>query len=104
MLKYTLIISQSTRVRNTQNEKLRKKISDFNALRVLRCQTSEISSGCFASCSNLESIILPESLTSIAADAFQGCTNVVAHVDDSSYAKEYCELNSISFVVNEVEE
>ena len=42
MVKYNLIISQSTRVRNTQNEKLRKKISDFNALRVLRCQTSDI--------------------------------------------------------------
>ncbi len=47
--------------------------------------------------SGLQTIRLPESLTLIAEDAFEGLTDLTAFGVDGSYAQEYCEEHHIPF-------
>lgn len=50
----------------------------------------------FADCTNLKRINLPSSITEIEASAFENCPNLVAVVDEGSYAEAYCKNNGIS--------
>ena len=47
--------------------------------------------------SNLLEIELPNSLEYIASDAFSGCEELVAYVEEGSYAQGYCEQNGIDY-------
>ena len=58
----------------------------------------EIRSKAFAD-SGLQTIRLPESLTLIAEDAFEGLTDLTAFGVDGSYAQEYCEEHHIPFSI-----
>lgn len=59
-------------------------------------ETESIGSRAFAD-SGLKIIYLPENITYIADDAFEGCTNVVAIVSDDSYAQKWCSEHGISY-------
>lgn len=47
--------------------------------------------------SSLEQITLPRSLTSVADDAFEGCTDLVARVYKDSYALSYCQSHHVTY-------
>ena len=60
--------------------------------------TLEIRSRAFADSSAGE-IYLPQSLTIIADDAFDGCENAVLYVHKNSYAHQWCAWNGAEYVV-----
>lgn len=62
---------------------------------------ARIEASAFSGCSALETINFPENLEFIADDALNGCPNVVATVDEGSYALEWCIKNQIEYVVEE---
>lgn len=58
--------------------------------------TLEIGARAFAY-SSISRINLPSSLTTIAADAFEGCDGLIAVVDESSYAHNWCLENGVNY-------
>lgn len=67
----------------------------------VRCpdQLESIGSRAFANCRSLRSIYIPASVTFIADDAFENCTDLVIHGENGSYAKTYAkEHSNILFV------
>ena len=60
-----------------------------------------IESAAFKGCTALKEINLPESLTFIETNAFEDCPDVVATVDENSYALEWCIENHIEYIVEE---
>ena len=57
----------------------------------------EIGSRAFADCGSLAQIRLPESLTSIAGDAFEGCHGVVIYGKAGSAAESYATAHFMVF-------
>ena len=55
----------------------------------------------FAFCYTLKSLCVPAGVTSIGANAFAACSNLVVTVTENSPAHDYCEANSVSFVLAE---
>lgn len=53
-------------------------------------ETVKIANYAFAGCEQLQSITIPESVTSIATGAFWNCDNPCFHVVEGSYAEQYC--------------
>jgi hypothetical protein len=53
--------------------------------------------------SSVQTIMLPESLTAIAEDAFDGVANLTITGAEGSYAQTYCEAHGITFVVKPAE-
>ena len=51
----------------------------------------------FANCDSLLRIDIPATVTSIAADAFNGCANVTIYAPAGSYAESYAAENGIDF-------
>lgn len=64
--------------------------------------TEEIGESAFAY-SSLKSIVLPDSLTQIADNAFEGCDELVATVRPDSYALTYCIENDIDYLFSEAD-
>lgn len=61
-----------------------------------------IGSKAFAN-TGLTTVVLPDSLTSIAKDAFDGCpSGLTAHVVTGSYAETWCRSNNIRYAAAEV--
>ncbi len=56
---------------------------------------TEIQSGAFKNCTGLYFIELPDSVTEIADDAFEGCANVQFYCSDNSTAAAYAEAHGI---------
>lgn len=48
--------------------------------------------------SSLEYVKLPESLSFIADDAFNGCTDLILEVSKNSYAERWCRKNDMAYV------
>lgn len=59
-----------------------------------------IGSRAFANCNRLEQIEIPASVTSIAADAFEGTDGFVIYCPEGSYAEIFAEYNGITCIVN----
>ena len=53
----------------------------------------------FVRCTELLKITIPESVTEIADDAFEGCEELVIYCYTDSYAHEYAEAKGISYVL-----
>ncbi len=68
-------------------------ISSFNELRFFT-GISKFPNGAFQNCSNLESIEIPNSITSIGNDVFEGCTNLTSLLVDEDNpvfdSRNYC--------------
>ena len=59
--------------------------------------TKTIESGAFADCPNLISVMLPDTVTSIAANAFEGCPKLTLFVYPGSYQAYYAQSNGIPY-------
>ena len=59
----------------------------------------EIETRAFASCEDLLYVNIPDSVSSIASDAFDGCTSLTLVGGESSMAKEYAEAQGIGYVI-----
>jgi len=57
-----------------------------------------VGSKAFARCTGLVSINLPQSVTSIADDAFDGCGNVTIYCAEGSYAHSWCVSHGKDFI------
>ena len=77
--------------------------ADCSSLTEIQLPQSVVSieGAAFKGCTALKQINLPESLTFIETNAFEGCPDVVATVDENSYALEWCIKNHIEYVVEE---
>ena len=58
-----------------------------------------IASRAFADCRNLLKVTLPESVSSIAEDAFEGCRGFVIEAPSGSYALEYAKKHGYAYIV-----
>ncbi len=65
---------------------------------------TSIKSRAFAGNESLSSIYIPDSVTSLSNDIFKNSPNVKAYVTEDSAAYKYCEKNSISYEVIEENE
>lgn len=64
---------------------------------------SEIGSLTFMNCTNLEKVIVPESVTTIGSMPFYGCADgFKVYCYRGSFAQEYCETNSIDYVIIDI--
>lgn len=61
---------------------------------------SEIRGGAFRNCVNLIEVELPESVYSIASDAFEGCSNLFLIVSND-YCAEFAEAHGIPYIRNQ---
>ena len=52
----------------------------------------------FSDCWSLESITIPDSVTVIGGEAFFECDNLTLTVGRDSYASEYAQENSLTYV------
>lgn len=64
---------------------------------------TSINVGAFAGCTNLADIYIPNSVDSIAVDAFEGCEALTIHSVPGSAAHRYAVENSIPFVAEKPE-
>ena len=53
--------------------------------------------GAFNKCENLEKILIPDSVASIADDTFRDCDKLTIYGNDGMTSKEYAEANGINF-------
>ena len=53
----------------------------------------------FANCANLAFVYIPESVTSIAEDAFNGCVSLKIICAEGSYAQEYAQRHGITCII-----
>ena len=60
------------------------------------CET--IGARAFADSANLRTITIPASVTSIAADAFDGCTDLTIRTPKGSYASRYAAAHGFGCV------
>ena len=59
----------------------------------------QINNKAFAECENLTSVIIPSSVTTIAYDAFDGCSSLTTIYGTSgSYAQTFANNNSYTFI------
>ena len=56
-----------------------------------------IGGGAFSRCSSLESIDLPDSVTTIGDEAFDGCPSLTIRAPKGSFAEEYAKEKKIKF-------
>lgn len=71
----------------------------FQIKRVIIPSTvSIIGTKCFSSCSNLEYIEVPSSVTYIGKDVFEDSPKVVIYGQAGSYAEKYAKDNNIKFI------
>lgn len=56
-----------------------------------------IGAGAFKGCANLRQITIPDSVTYIAPDAFDGCVGLVIICKSDSYAQQYADENEIAW-------
>ena len=64
---------------------------------VLQNKVREIGEKAFMNCVNLRQIEIPNSVISIADDAFDGCTRLTIICSNGSYAQEYAVAHGISW-------
>ncbi len=69
--------------------------TNIDGISVRGNKLTEIQSGAFKSCTGLYFIELPDSVTTIADDAFEGCANVQFYCSDNSTAAAYAEAHGI---------
>ena len=67
----------------------------INGVSISGNKLTEIGSGAFKNCTELYFIELPNSVTTIAEDAFEGSPNVQFYCEDNSYAAEYADAHGI---------
>lgn len=60
---------------------------------------TEIGSEAMGSCSSLSSVYIPQSVKTIASDAFSGSDNVTIYCADGSYAEKFAEEHSLPVVI-----
>ncbi|MCD7773605.1 MAG: leucine-rich repeat protein, partial [Ruminococcus sp.] len=60
---------------------------------------TSIGDSAFANNTSLTSVTIPETVTSIAANAFEGCDNLVIYCYSGSYAEQYAIENDIEYVL-----
>lgn len=65
---------------------------------VIGGKVEEIGSLAFADCPTLETVVIPDSVTSISEDAFENANeNLVIYCNEGSYAQEYAAKNNIKY-------
>ncbi len=65
---------------------------------VIGGNVEEIGSMAFADCPTLETVVIPDSVTSISADAFENANeNLVIYCNEGSYAQTYATENNIKY-------
>ena len=55
----------------------------------------------FANCATLERIELPDSVVSIADNAFDGCGDLVIYCSKNSYARTWADKNGVSYILTD---
>ena len=76
-----------------------KIIAEIPYSRIDGFPVTTIGERAFQNCSQLRSVLIPDSVESIAGNAFDGCDDVVLYCSKNSYAKQYATDNGISFVL-----
>ncbi|MDY5948979.1 MAG: leucine-rich repeat protein, partial [Oscillospiraceae bacterium] len=51
----------------------------------------------FAQCTSLQTVTIPESVTSIASDAFSGCGSVTIRCKEGSAAHDFAVAESVNY-------
>ena len=69
---------------------------------VFENDVTDIGNLAFANCASLKSIELPDSIVSIADNAFSGCDDLVIRCHSGSYAMQYAIANGIDYVLTDV--
>jgi len=64
----------------------------------MKKRTKKIGNKAFAECVNLRSVKLPNEVTDIAPDAFDGCKNVVFYCEKGSYAEQYANAHNFTVI------
>lgn len=86
----------------TQLERIEKEAffsSPMEALDLRSTSCVSIGSRAFASCNNLRLLLLPDTLHSIAVDAFENTPSLVFVVHQNSYVKQYASEHGIPCIV-----
>ena len=60
-----------------------------------------IGSKAFASCGNMKNVYMPDSVTSIAADAFNGSGSVRFVCESDNYAAGYARSHNIAWIIQD---
>lgn len=92
----------SSIVRIDRQEVIRRRaFSDCENLREVEIKSDalrSIETKAFANCSNLEKILIPEGVTDISGDAFEGAEQAVIYTPEGSYAEEFAKERNMTVV------
>lgn len=76
-----------------------KIIAEIPYSRIDGFPVTTIGERAFQNCSQLRSVLIPDSVESIAGNAFDGCDDIVIYCAKNSYAEQYATDNGIPFVL-----
>ncbi len=76
---------------------------DISGRFLIESGTTFIADRAFSLCENLEEIIIPETVTVISENAFEGLGNAVVYCIPDSFAAEYCVANNINCIISSYE-
>ena len=74
--------------------------NSFTAVRI-KSGTEKIGARAFLNCRSLCQIEIPQSVNSIADNAFEGCTEVLILCEDGSYAQQYAINHGMAYYIKE---